>query len=550
MKSLWAFFMVVCLTLTGTIGFAEDAWLEPYPEPVKVTFGRYGSASDPLYPEGESIDNNQYTKWIKEQFNIEFENKWLVSTEEFDAKISLGMVTGDLPDIFMVRNKTQLVQLIESGMLADLTDAIDTYSSDLMQSIYASYGGLDHFYSKNVRDADGRIYAIPYSAPGYEFTLTWIRQDWLDKLGLKTPETWSELEDTARAFIEHKMGGEHTTGIEIANSLEDTYCYVGSPGQWFHNFSAYPGNWLKDGETGRYVYGSVQPENKEALAYIARLYKEGLIDFEFATKDWQASIMGGTTGITFGAWWIGAWPLSNTKANDPQAEWVPLWIKDDEGKYRTYKPDIDSESIFWVVNASCKNPEVLVKMANIMAEQQNLYGIEEFDDYPKHIPLEIDTYYSDIGYKFDFQAWPICAKIRYYDQLLKLQPVWMELVNRVQRGEEIPEFATESFDGKKIVEYMNGEDQSPAGLHVYTKTLSLQLIQENKDSLVEQEIYVPRVTPTMELAWSNLKDLEQQTFVKIIMGELPLEAFDSFVEDWHAQGGEMITAEVNEAAGL
>jgi len=53
-------------------------------------------------------------------------------------------------------------------------------------------------------------------------------------------------------------------------------------------------------------------------------------------------------------------------------------------------------------------------------------------------------------------------------------------------------------------------------------------------------------TPTMERKWANLKKLEDETFVAIVMGNKDLSAFDQFVADWKAQGGDEITAEIIE----
>lgn len=132
-----------------------------------------------------------------------------------------------------------------------------------------------------------------------------------------------------------------------------------------------------------------------------------------------------------------------------------------------------------------------------------------------------------------------------YDQLIHLEKVWTKLVEDVQNGMEIPTFATESFDGKLIVDYMNGVDQSGQGLHVYTKTLALQLLAANRDRISTRQLYTAPITPTMEMAWTNLSDMESQTFVRIVMGELPVDAFDEFVSNWYAQGGSMIVDEVN-----
>ena len=48
--------------------------------------------------------------------------------------------------------------------------------------------------------------------------------------------------------------------------------------------------------------------------------------------------------------------------------------------------------------------------------------------------------------------------------------------------------------------------------------------------------------------WTNLEKKENETFLKIIIGEEPIDAFDTFVEEWKAEGGDEITAEVQAIA--
>ena len=50
----------------------------------------------------------------------------------------------------------------------------------------------------------------------------------------------------------------------------------------------------------------------------------------------------------------------------------------------------------------------------------------------------------------------------------------------------------------------------------------------------------------MEKKWSNLKKKEDEVFLKIIIGEASLDEFDTFVEEWKAEGGDEITTEVQE----
>ncbi len=56
------------------------------------------------------------------------------------------------------------------------------------------------------------------------------------------------------------------------------------------------------------------------------------------------------------------------------------------------------------------------------------------------------------------------------------------------------------------------------------------------------------VTESMADLKPNLDTLEQTTFLKIVVGELPVDAFDQFVKDWYAQGGQKMLDEVKELA--
>ncbi len=56
------------------------------------------------------------------------------------------------------------------------------------------------------------------------------------------------------------------------------------------------------------------------------------------------------------------------------------------------------------------------------------------------------------------------------------------------------------------------------------------------------------VTRTMEMKWATLEKLENETFLKIIVGDLPVSAFDDFVAQWKKLGGDQITKEVTEIA--
>jgi len=73
-----------------------------------------------------------------------------------------------------------------------ITDLLDEYGQNLLSVIPEEQWEI-------MKNADGEIMGIPRSTPTSPY-ITWVRQDWLDELGLEVPSTWDELEATIEAF--------------------------------------------------------------------------------------------------------------------------------------------------------------------------------------------------------------------------------------------------------------------------------------------------------------------------------------------------------------
>ena len=50
----------------------------------------------------------------------------------------------------------------------------------------------------------------------------------------------------------------------------------------------------------------------------------------------------------------------------------------------------------------------------------------------------------------------------------------------------------------------------------------------------------------MESLWGTLKTQEDEFFLQVLTGDVSVDAFDSFVEQWKALGGDTITQEIND----
>jgi len=505
----------------------EQAAVDPYklPNPIEVTTFK-GVTPNAKLPEGDTVEDNQYTRYIKEKTNITFKLLWYASGQDYDQKMKLAVSSNDLPDMMMVDEKTFL-SLAEAGQLEDLTDVYDRYAADLTRQLYASTD------NKALEKATykGKLMAIPnISVQADSVAMVWVRKDWLDKLGLQPPKTVDDVERIAKAFVENDPDG---------NGKADTIGITGSdtalkvpPKASFHNFKpifeaydAYPGNWIKDG-SGNIVYGSIQPETKNALGKLSEWYKAGLIDKEFALrKDVNEPVVSGKAGIFMGPWWAGGM-LMDTYKNNPQADFEPYLIPDANGQINNLLVPVSNS--FIVVKKGMKHPEAAVVYANTFIAAQR-----KTDPDALKLDFTIDASYWPIGNAtFDYAD----AVERKADALKKA------LAGEISSDSLTPEVKV-LYDNA-VQDKANPKADLAVWKSYYGYTTPAEVLKTSMNKFYPE---FTTTTKTMERKWANLDKMEQETFYKIVMGEQPLDSFDKFVADWKAQGGDEITKEVQDA---
>ena len=499
-------------------------------------------------PTGDTPENNQYTRYVKDTLNIDTQYLWTAANADYDQKINLSIASNDLPDA-MVVNLAQFTQLVNNDQIADLTDTYNTYASPAVKRMMESSKGV----ALNAVTFDGKIMAIPaLTVPDDGYQLMWIRKDWLDKLGMPVPTTLDEIEKTAQAFMEQDPGGNgagKTIGIigpanggvlyaDFLNPTNGNFAFD----PIFGSFHAYPGFWIK-GPDGKAAYGSIQPETKAALAKLADLYKKGLIDPEMGTrKDSSAPITAGTAGIYFGEWWNGYWPLPDAVKNNPQANWqayaVPL---DEQGVWNPHQ-GIPATS-FVVVRKGYEHPEAAMKIVNLFNRDESKMDLTvgSLDDEVLRLPQAM---YDEGETTYKAMLDVLMGKAKPEDFATDQYAVYKLLKDDVVK---IPTAKLAPFDNMDIQYW---DTTSPAWSRSYSILVGDGAIYnpiggKDKVNVVFSLTYAPTTTITSK--WVNLKKMEDETFLKIILGTAPIDSFDQFVTDWKAQGGDEITAEVQAA---
>jgi len=516
-----------------------------YEEPVQISISIEIDPTDNELPPGDTPLDNQYTRQIKEALNVDVDHQFAASGQNLRQRISLAIASNDLPDA-MVVNAVELRQLVEADQIADLTEVYEKYASPDIKTIIENTNGA----ALDAVTFDGKIMALPgVQANADGIHLLWIRQDWLDKLNLEPPTTMAELEDVARAFVEDDPDGNgkrDTIGITgpesggklYANFLESKNNLYGFDPIFSAN-DAFPGYWL-EGEDGSPVYGSILPETREALASLRDLYAKGLIDPEMGVRNKaDEPIIAGKSGMFFAPWWMAYGPLTNAVKNDPEANWqayaLPL---NQNGEFRPHAATPSTE--FVVVRKNYEHPEVPMKLLNNLFKNEQENTFDPSKGGPGYYPLRVVYAPSDeieftVKALRDVLAGNKTAEDFANDKAYKLLPSDIASIKTIKN---------EPYDSMDIATW-NPEANWGAWTRAYSIMVGGRPLVDTEFEEVSSLLY--EQTPLMESRWVNLRKLEDETFLRIIMGAAPLETFDSFVENWKRQGGDQITQEVKEA---
>ena len=540
---------LIIFSLPGTLALADEAAerearaFQKFSEVVEVHIGRSVDPTDATLVDGDTADDNVYYRYLLDEFNIKVINDWTAAAgDDFKQKLSLSIAGNSLPDAVVAPDRTFFTAAAKAGQLYDLTDLFNEYASQVALDILGTTNG------KAIENCsiDGRLLALPNTTVGTDGVIVmFIRQDWLDKLDLQVPKTVKEIEIVARAFKEANFGAGGVT-IPILGAQKDGrvyHNYLNSANNAcafdpiFQAFDAYPGFWYE--ENGEVVYGTLTPQTKEALAVLQAWYKEGLIDPEFATRDYSAApINAGQVGIFFGPWWAMGYGYADIWKNTPDADWQAYPVYTEEGKWNSHMKEVGN----WY---TLVNKNVSEEVAKAIIIMHNVYKRDEGK-------LTNSTTEATSWYPLRNVMAPSDESEYEYHQL------W-----RVIRGEADPEEFNDPTsmypllyaDALSIKDgiVFNGEEQLHISNfnidHVNFNRLYALLIGDRPVSTetIDKEVYSITYSNTdrMTRYWSNLEALEDETIRKIITGKLDISAFDDFVEQWLGEGGSQMLEEVS-----
>lgn len=186
---------------------------------------------------------------------------------QYYEKVNLSFAGGSPANVIEL-GSTYYPNYSNYGALWDMTDAWE--NSDLKKS-----GIVEEQYVDALK-IDERLYGFPISKGGG--TVTYVRKDWMDELGLSDPKNYEEFLDMLRAF---KGRGENIIPITAAGLINTETPYDIYLREFYQDANP---DFYYDEASGQYVDGMSQPAMKKALERMRDAYKEGLIDSEIVTN--------------------------------------------------------------------------------------------------------------------------------------------------------------------------------------------------------------------------------------------------------------------------
>lgn len=547
------------------IVFDEKGHFLKYDPPITLTTNQIVS-SDTMFHEGCSAENNGWTKWMKEKLGIIWKMKWVSADGASNTtKLDLAFASNDLPDVISNASISQISKYAKAGKLT----ALDGYLSQAP--------ALVDYYVKDSEQLSKGTFWKPFTVDGKKYAMgagmdslafwsdNFIRTDILKELNMEIPSTISETEKVFEAYHKKYPEGYALTLDKDLNGMATVLTA----------YEAYPDSWVE--KDGKLIYGSIQPEVKKALAKLAEWYKKGYIDPEFAVKDSKKvseSIVSGNFLMYNGAWSAIANPFTPMWNALPSAsvEAIPF-LKGDDGKCGVMK------NTWWTdcraIASSCKNPEAMFYLLNdnLDSYYRNETSLRETMktkyDYEFKYPVtkvqnptnadQIAKDYPNIGqprqlYLYNYSdAEQGCGFINdFYTQ----QSSWLGFYCKIPSigNNDFKTMATAaktgdksglSYDGKRMYDEWNSTHPNMlktfVGIYDYWNSL-----MQGKDNVLKTNAFAGAETATMTEKGAYLSKLQLETFTQIIMGTKSVDAFDQFVSDWKANGGDKITEEVNE----
>ena len=460
---------------------ATDSPTAP-PAPVekpKITV--YGPPNVEEFPAGENENNNRIINHIKELTGYDVE--WVIGPREKTREaMNLIMASGDPPDMIYSGDKATFSDYTAQQLLNPVDAYID--SAQNIKTLVPESGWVAVEYN-------GEHFAVPVPQNQFASSGVIIRKDWYETLGSPSLATIDDYVAVLRQVKEKKLGGDNTIAYTARFAADDVFAY------------AYGLNVLYKPVDGALIATDIQPYAKQYLEFMAKLYKDGLLDSEYAVNTAQTmeeKMVNGTAFMETNGWTAVQGLERAAKEKNPAPAYAviqpPKGI-DGQPTYFNLNPPV--RVYFMFPAESDKTKEAVAFLDRCTMDDIRVvisYGWEG-EHYTKDDQgmIKQTEKAEQIRYRIYYNMWDTVG----------------DFENRVK----LKGFATGYFPMRE-----------------FTKT----------EYVIN---YAPPIADLTEYS-PALKDLKDEYFTKIITGAWGIEKFDEYVQKWGTYGGDAVIKAIND----
>ncbi|MBR2328207.1 MAG: hypothetical protein IKA51_06320 [Clostridia bacterium] len=504
---------------------------------------------DPLLnAKGWTLTDNAVMDLIKQELGIKF--KLSIDVKDIGVyfeKLAAEIAAGKFADIvgmgdyyFGIPN---LKAANQNDLLADLTPYIkgtdeNTKPTEDVLELWEQSGD-SIFYPGTF---DGQIKTLPWvsDARGSSYQFLYIRQDWLEQVGMEAPTSIDEMTDVMRAF-KNNIDGAY--GLVIGNGFltqGENYCSV------FDMFGVQPFNWYEK-DDGSIALGITNKDAmKAALTVLRGWYAEGLVN---SSEENDITVMGGLhytsqeimngkAGMHFGSTSMGF--IGNTIRKNRDARFVAVPIFAADGYELKIATNNDAFH-FYAVGKSNPYPETGMKLYNFYVDMQ-------VDDEGKYYEYNKSSEYENEAGEIvkDYPA-------------VQFAPIRTNAATDVEKNKEyltnLLNKDTEGMTAGQLDTYNQYWEAVDSGSVTYKNYWLMEQYKEDgvlskyydlldTNTFVRNLFFAPN-TPAMDTYTAEIDPPVVLDAIAIIKGVQPVDYWDTTVDTWLSTGGQTITDEAN-----
>lgn len=468
---------------------------------------------------GPLDENPKMELYWENEYGVDFELLYVESSNARE-QVNLMVTGGEIPDVMQT---IDMRAYFEQGILGGWTEEFFREHAPNMSKYIDDTNPAAWNYAK----FDGELM---YTIPGFRMynsvvsPLIW-RTDWLENVGMEMPRTLEEFEAVCYAFANDDPDG---------NGAKDTYAL--SETGLVAVYGAYGfqrDRWMEDGNGG-VIMGDVVPEAKDALALLAKWYKDGIIDPEFITGENQGGYWAiphaflnnriGLSGIANFYHWV---DTSGIDGSTYKGAIAKQW--EEVGQTGTFAPGyapVGPDGKFGTKRDSTTTLRTAFS-ANLVSDTERFARLLEIIDDMNCSSIEKSAMAARgmPGEEHEIVEWSGVQALRLLDGIDNDTLNKLGAANWFAFIEECG-----NYEYQKIAYAQD--------FYWFDHNMA------DKNDGYESAVY--GALPSQPMYKSECDKIVKEGYVAIITGDQPVDYFDDMVKEWYAAGGEILTQEANE----